>query len=72
MSPMEAVVLLLKGMLPLRARCLQKSIMPEDASCRRPWKMSSFWRHAVVGGVEVNVVSHSSGRVIPSSVDRRE
>ena len=40
-SPTEDVVLSLRGMLPFLAKCLQKSIMPERESCKRPYTRSS-------------------------------
>ena len=72
MRPRDDVVLSLKGKLPLRARWRQKSMMPLDASCSNPCVASSFCRHAVLGGLCGNAASHSSGRVRPSSVVRRE
>ena len=72
MRPRDDVVLSLKGKLPLRAKCRQKSMMPLDASCSNPCAASSFCRHAVLGGLCGNAASHSSGRVRPSSVARSE
>ena len=69
--PTDAVVLLRNGRLPFRARWRQKSIMPEDASCRSPCIASSFCLQAVLGGSLLKAVSHSSGRVIPSRVVMR-
>ena len=72
MRPTDAVVLLRNGRLPLRARWRQKSMMPEAVSCKRPWMESSLCLQDVFGGLLWNAVSHSSGRVIPSSVVMRE
>ena len=69
--PTEAVVLLLNGRLPFRARWRQKSIMPEEASWSRPCIASSFCLQAVLGGSWLKAASHSSVSVMPSRVVRR-
>ena len=69
--PTDAVVLLRNGRLPFRARWRQKSMMPEDASCRSPCVASSFCLQAVLGGSLLKAASHSSGSVMPSRVAMR-
>ena len=69
---MDEVELSLKGELLLRARCLQKSTIPEAASWSMHLMVSSVCRHAVVGCPCAQASFHSSGIVMPSSVTKGE